>query len=647
MAKITLPDGGVITLPEGGQPAPKPGKAARPDVTGEFADFFSRPMEGMQKTATTDELTRIFSTINEDWLAPTVGGLVDLVADPVYAGINKLFGTNLDSDLTGVVREGMRSVGASGGPDYKPQTELGQLAADAAGAVGAALPFIGGASALANKASGPLARAVLAAFGDAPAQQIAGAAGAGVGKYAANEMAPGSVFAELAGMLGGAALGGGIAAKVAPDDIVAAFDRQKVPISAGLTAGDTKGGRALSMLESAGLGTTIGGSGIVRNTYDDAIKSTGVAVDDLARTLGTPQSADDAGRVLQESVGRFMDDKAAEANKAFDAVGRFFGPDDTFVPKAALRALGQSFDDIDDPALQAIARDPRFQKYASAFLDETGAPKALSYNTLKGFRTYVGRQMNKLTLDGGADNAQLKALYSALTEDMERALLAKGGQKALDVFRDANAWYARQMEIARNNLQPLVGRGQAANTERAFSTLTQAASNKAGNIQRLRDIYSTLTPQERTDMSASIIMRMGQGKNGFSTAKFLSDLAGMSDDAKTLLFRDQFGPDLLQAWDDLTKVVMPQIERATQGINRSNSGASLAQLGQAGLAVGTFMSDPVTAVAALVGPMLAAKMMTTPAAVRLLSAGISRAEAASSIAAKITALLGAQQAAGR
>lgn len=629
-------------------PAPATGpKTTKEDAAAAITRQLSAGAEGVMSADFADEATRVFSAANEKWIAPAVGGLVDLVGDPIAAGVNAMFGTEYDSDVTGALREGMRGIGASGGPDYQPKTELGQLASNVIGAGAAALPLAATAGQVAPAMSPGLAQSVMQMLAASPVSQVAAGAGAGAGSYAANEAAPGSVFADIAGMLAGAGLAGGLVSKVKPDPIIAAFDRQKVPISAGLTAGDGAGGRALAMAEAAGLGTTIGGSGLVRGTYDKAITAAGQGVDDIARTLGSPQAPRAAGEMLQASVARFMDDKADEAAKAFDAIGQTFGPNDVYVPKTTLQTLAKSFDGIDDPALQAITRDGRFQKFAAAFLDDTGAPKALSYNTLKGFRSFVGRQMNKLALDSGADNAQLKALYGALTGDMEAALLAKGGGAALKAFRDANTWYTRQMETARNSLQPLVGKGLPAAPEQAFNVFNQAASAKAGNIGRLKDIYSSLTPTERTDMSASLITRMGQGKDGFSVAKFLTDLSNMSDEAKSLLFRQQFSPDLVSAWDDLTQTVMPQIERTTRNINRSNSGASLAQLGQAGVAVGSLTSEPLTAITAILGPILAAKAMTNPAAVRFMASALARGQDASGIAARVTAILQGQQAPGR
>lgn len=591
-----------------------------------------------------DEATRVFSAANEKWVAPALGGLSDLVGNALYAPINELFGTDLKADLTGVLREGMRDVGASGGPDYKPKTEVGQIASDVIGATAAVLPVLASAGAAApgvayaGAAPQTTAQAVLGLLGSAPKGQIAAGAGAGVGSYLAEEAAPGSDVAQIAGQLLGALGGASVAAKIEPNKVIDAFTRQNIPMTAGVVAPDTAMGNAARAAEAGGLGTTILGSGIVRNAYDDITRAAGEKVDDIARTVGNVRAEDDLGRTLQGSVARFMDDKAAQADDAFSQIGKIFGPDDKFRAASTLRSLASSYDDIDDPIIAALVRDPRFAAYRDAIAQ---AGDDLSYNTLKGFRSYIGRQMDRLALDGGADNAQLKALYGALTDDMEAALRTKGGDAAVNAFRDVNSWYRQQMEMARNNLQPLVGKGQPTSPERAFGTFAQAASGKAGNIQRLRDIYTNLAPDERADMSASIIAKMGQGKDGFSVAKFLTDYANMSPAARKLLFADQFGDDLLRAWEDMTEIILPQADKISRYINRSNSGLSLMQGGQ--LVVGAGAAEPFTAVATILGPAVMAKAMTSPAAVRFMAKAIARGETAAGIAARVTAILTGQQ----
>lgn len=646
--QVEVPGLGVVDFPDG---------MSREDMTTAIQRTMSTKAAGAVGSAVrgagaaaidpVDEVTRVFSAANEKWVAPAVGGLVDLVGDPLYAGINALFGTDYDSDMTGVLREGMRGIGASGGPGYQPKTELGQVASDVLGGTAAVLPLLaaGGAAApgVAYGGAAPksVGQGIMGLLGSAPTAQMVAGASAGGGSYLANEAAPGSDIAQFVGQLGGALGGATLAAKVAPDKVIDAFTRQNVPMSAGLVAGDTKAGAALRAGEAGGLGTTILGSGIIRGTYDDAARAIGNKVDDIARTIGTVRPEDDLGRTLQGSVARFMDDKADEAAKTFDAIGQTFGPNDVYVPKATLQTLAKSFDGIDDPALQAITRDGRFQKFAAAFVDDAGVAKPLTYNTLKGFRSFIGRQMNRLALDSGADNAQLKALYGALTDDMEAALLAKGGGTALKAFHDANGWYTRQMEMARNNLQPLVGKGSPVNAERAFATFAGAANAKAGNIQRLQDIYKNLTPAERGDFSASMIARMGQDGDGFSVAKFLTDLSKMSPEARKMMFTDQFGDDLLRAWEDLTDIIAPQFQKAGRYINRSNSGLSVVQGVQ--IAGGAMAAEPFTAIGAILGPAVLAKAMTSPTAVRFMASAIARGETAAGIAARVAAIIGAQR----
>lgn len=584
-----------------------------------------------------DEITRIASTINEKWLAPALGGIPDAVGNAIYWPVNEIFGTDYRSDLTGVIREGMRDIGASGGPDYKPQTETGQIAADVVGGAAAVLPMMmTGGAAGAGMAPG-VGKNVAGLLTANPGVQIASGAGAGAGSYAANEIAPGNNFAQLLGMLGGGILGGGLAYKPTADDmaVVDAFNRQKVPPTVGAVSGP-----GMQKFESSGLGTTLGGAGLVQKAHNNMVNSVGERLGKVARGVGTAQSADDLGNTLQASVGRYMDDTATQANSMFSRIGSIFSPQDKFAAKNTLATLGKSFDNIDDPAIAALVRDPRFNTYRQALAD---AGDELSYNTMQGFRSYIGRQMDRLLLDGGADNAQLKALYGALTQDMKDALVARGGTKALQMFDDANAWYTNRMETARNNLQPLIGKNQPVPAEKAFRTLEQSTSATTGNIQRLKDIYGALTPAERKDFTASFIERMGQGPNGFSVDRFLSDLGKMSPEAKRVVFTDQFGDDLLRAWDDLTQVIMPQVKSLTGNRNFSNSGLSIMQGGQL-LGAASTLANPLQAAMIALGPWAAARAMTYPAAVSTIVNMLKRGETAAAIAARVNAILQAAQA---
>lgn len=580
-----------------------------------------------------DEIKRGLTNINENWIAPAIGGIPDMVGRAL----------GMDSDLTGLLREGMRDIGASGGPGYMPQTTVGGLLSDVVGGAASVLPVLATAGAAAPAVgAGTVGKGVAAQLAAQPAAQLAAGAGAGAGDFLAKEIDPESPWLRIAGQLGGALGVGMLTMKPQPDDVIAAFERQDVPVSAGLTAGQGSGGTSVQAIEAGGLGTTIGGAGTVRKTYDAAEGAIGSAVDRLAAQTGAVQSADDLGRVLQGSVARTMDDVSQQADEAFSAIGGLFGADDRFLAQNTQRALASSFDNIDDPALAALVRDPRFAKYAEAL---AGSGGQLSYNSLKGFRSYIGRAMNRLSLDSGADNAQLKALYGALTDDMAAALSLKGGQPAVDAFKSANAWYAAQMEKARNSLQPLVGKGSPVNAEKAFDTLYSAAKAKGGNLQRLQDIYGGLTPQEQADVAASILARLGRkGDDPFSVARFMADYSALSADAKDLLFNSQMTGALRQSYDDLLEVIMPQFRRAARFINRSNTGLGVVGGGQAVLAAQQAMSlDLLTAVATLAGPAVMAKAMTNPAVVKLLADGVARGQSASQIAAQVTAIIQAQR----
>lgn len=583
-----------------------------------------------------DEVSRVFNNVNENWIAPSLGMPVDLVNQGlglVGLGSDKPFGG------TESLRSGMRDIGAAKGQDYMPKTAVGNLVSDVLGGAAAVLPMLATAGAAAPAVAPGVAKGVLTQMAAAPVSQVAAGAGAGVGDFAADRINPDDPWLRLGLQLTGALGGGMLTAPRQADPVIEAFERQNVPYSAGLTAGETAGGKAVQTAETGVLGTSIGGSGIIRNTYDRAQNAIGDAVDNLAGQMGTVQSADDLGRTLQGSVGRRMADVSQQADQAFSAIGNLFDPADRFLAQNAQRVLSSSFDNIDDPALAALVRDPRVVDFADA-LSQSGGQ--LSYNSLKGFRTYIGRIMDGLTLTSGTDNAQLKALYGALTDDMTSALYQKGGQQAVDAFNSANTWYATQRQMAAANLQPLVGKNQPVNAEKAFDLLYSAAKAKGGNLQRLQDIFSGLTPQEQGDVSASVLAGLGQkGTEPFSVERFLANYSQMSADAKDVLFNSQLTGPLRQSYDDLLETIMPQFRQgASRFLNRSNTG--LAFMGGAQLLAANSL-NLVSAVASIAGPAIMAKVMTNPTAVKLLAAMVARGQSAAEIAARVTALIQAQR----
>ena len=278
---------------------------------------------GMKPDAT-DEATRVLSAVNEDWLAPAIGGIPDLLGNAIYAPINELFGTDYRADLTGLLNEGMRDTGMSGGADYRPRTEGGKIAGNVLGAAASTLVPMGAAQGLAAKVAPGVTQQVLNVLGSNVGSQVAGGAGAGLGSYAADKIAPDSLAAKIAGLLAGGFLGGGaysLATQGAPvPQAIQAFERQNVPYTGALSTGEKGiGNRLVRGAENTIFGSSFGGGQVIDDAQRTAMNAARSRLDDIAAATGNVKTADEIGQMVRGSVDRFIGERATIGN-AFDEV---------------------------------------------------------------------------------------------------------------------------------------------------------------------------------------------------------------------------------------------------------------------------------------------------------------------------------------
>jgi hypothetical protein len=166
------------------------------------------------------ELLSTFEGVNKA-IARTAGIPGNLATGAVnlgVTGLNRTLGTDIPYAENAIGSEaivgGMESVGIR--PNARPQTATGRIinrGLEEVTAAGLTMGTARGLTAAADAgkvALAPTARHVAGVFGSQPGAQFVGSAGAGVGAGVANELAPGSTGAEVAGLIGGGTLGVGL-----------------------------------------------------------------------------------------------------------------------------------------------------------------------------------------------------------------------------------------------------------------------------------------------------------------------------------------------------------------------------------------------------------------------------------------------------
>lgn len=237
-----------------------------------------------------------------------------------------------------------------------------------------------------------------------------------------------------------------------------------------------------------------------------------------------------------------------------------------------------------------------------------GAP---TFRDLRFLRSKV-RQLKAQPLTQGErqiENAQLKRIESALTDDMLRLAKEAGGEKGVQALRRADKFY--RSGIGRvDKLRRIL---KVDSDEQVFERLVRLAQGGgSANARLLRRVKASLRPEEFNDVAAVAISRLGRPSAGqadagsFSLNKFVTEFAKLSPQGKQQLFNQGGFQGLRQQLERLSRVAgdVKQVERLG---NPSGSGRFLNTfaLGAATIAdLGTTMS-------AVLSGRLAAKLFMT------------------------------------
>lgn len=434
-----------------------------------------------------------------------------------------------------------------------------------------------------------------------------------------------------------------------------AFERQGVnPTMAAVNGGMLEAGGTQLVRENlfAGAG--------VRNRLNRSLTQTRDATQRLTQRYGTATDPENAGRVIQDAVARWARENVerpagatntastrgwsfeGKANALYDHVmgnivraeramlsgnatvggRRMVGGGAVTTARNARAALEDTLGSIENPAFREGLGDPQLERFAEMLQ----TPDRIRFNDLRVFRSRVGQLMKTPSQRIGLDEAGLRRLYGALSDDIYESAQRIGGARAVQALRRVDQFYKTGNERLQNALRefdPAVGQN-ANNPASAFDRILARAQNAGrANTDALLSLKRTLRPDEWRTVQASLIERMGRPMDSagdftreinFSVERFANNYRRMSPEARRVLFGSRGGgatDDLAAALDDLHTVATAQ-QGVEQMANRSRSGSVAQNVGS----VMWLMQDPMTAIPALVGAAAFGELMTNPAVVR-------------------------------
>lgn len=361
------------------------------------------------------------------------------------------------------------------------------------------------------------------------------------------------------------------------------------------------------------------------------------------------------GLSQQEEIGRRIEEIRAGISKVREPeiAGRKMGAgfENIFVPKARqiqknlyntadslfpqnrvnLNNTISKLDDIanrfeQSPELQQVLGNRQIMSIRDAIIKSRNEEGMVPFQTLRDLRTTVGEKLSNVDLTPDVSRAEYKALYKALTQDLDSAVAPY--EKARNAYSRANN-YTRAFHDRMDRVQNILTK---ANGEDVYSAVISGAKD---GPSKLRAVLRSVPRDDQKALVSTFVARMGraapslQDETGevFSTSRFLTNYSALDPAARSELF-GRFGKEFL---DDMKNIasVSAKIRESSQ-ILANPSGTAGAVVGPATVAsVGGSIAAGKFGFAAgmlevLLGANQAARLFTNPKYVRWLSSNIEK-----------------------
>jgi len=234
---------------------------------------------------------------------------------------------------------------------------------------------------------------------------------------------------------------------------------------------------------------------------------------------------------------------------------------------------------------------------------------------LREARSLLGPMARSDKLRGTDAGRIFGEVLDAASDDMGTTLAAQGKPEAARLFSRADRLWKERIAEIDQVLEPVIGKGKSG--EDIVAAVEGMAKGTRGGVVRLQRMLATLPPDEKGDVAATIIDRMGRAKASaqdeagsvFSPETFLTNWNRMSGKGKAALFGSG---EVRRNLDDIAKLAAARRDTAALG-SKSNTPVGLgANLGV--WAVGSY-AHPVLGIMAATaqyggGKLLASKTFT-------------------------------------
>lgn len=335
------------------------------------------------------------------------------------------------------------------------------------------------------------------------------------------------------------------------------------------------------------------------NAVRGTTEALGASATNLERGLGAG-SQEIAGATAKTDIGKWIRGTSRDAESAaHEAVKDLISPNVT----TGLTNAAQTLSSINARRANAgLGESP-----IGSMLNEAISRPGLNYQGVKDLRSSFGPKVTNTLVQRGMDATEVRAIYSALSKDLESSVRRAGGTKAFDAWKSANS-QSVIIKGQQDRLAKIVGVKGDSSPAQVFDRISaMASSRQRADLEGLSLTRKAVGDTAWNEIGSAMIANMGRDAQGaFSAARFLgpNGYNKLSAEAKEILF----SPQHRKALDDIATVSAAIKDKVSAFENTSRTGGTV--IGAAGLS-GMWL-DPLTTVASALGGKVLAEYLARP-----------------------------------
>lgn len=303
----------------------------------------------------------------------------------------------------------------------------------------------------------------------------------------------------------------------------------------------------------------------ISKAVDDTVEEIAAAKQRLQQQIGVGTMDDVAfGQHVQQGLDDSLRNFRQTADHEYARLKSYVQPTDLFSWNNTMQTLDKLSNKGGGGTHMSALLTSGFVKQFKEGMNadyRAGAP----YGALEDMRKTLGTMLSSRSGIADAQDGELKALYSALSQDMREAARVKGFEHEFDTI---NNWYSGTRETLNKQAKMLDGYA-----ERVYSVATAGMKQGGSNLQGLKD---SLGPGNWNFVRSSVLEKMGMIKDAkddvhFDTSKFFTDYKNISPDAKNVLFPE---PEYRKSLDNLA-VISEAMQTTAKAGNTSRTASAL------------------------------------------------------------------------